>query len=168
MLTSRSTDIIPPQQAEAELRLPSKKKNFPRPARVSKAARFHQHQQKLTGRQTLKINEALSADRFKPPRSDWQNGRSNIWADYSERRLLVDELDAMGRVRQKEMRVNGKLGQELLVSVSIELCHQKCSSACYSTPGTLTRAKLIEARSSTGLSRRAHRPAESAASTDRI
>ncbi len=142
-MLSTFKDITARKQAEADLRASEDK--FARAFKASPDS--ISISEKLTGRH-LEINEGFTRlTGFTAAEAIGKTAREmNIWADYSERAILVDELERYGRVRQKEMRVNGKLGQELLVSVSIEPVLIENVECMLLTARDITEQKLIEAR----------------------
>ncbi|WP_339649099.1 EAL domain-containing protein [Halopseudomonas pelagia] len=142
-MLSTFKDITARKQAEAALRASEDK--FARAFKASPDS--ISISEKASGRH-LEINEGFTRlTGFCAAEAIGKTAREmNIWADYSERTVLIDELERYGRVRQKEMRINGKFGQELLVSVSIEPVVIENVDCMLLTARDITEQKLIEAR----------------------
>ncbi|MFN3579015.1 MAG: EAL domain-containing protein [Pseudomonas sp.] len=142
-MLSTFKDITARKQAEADLKASEDK--FARAFKASPDS--ISITEKATGRH-LDINEGFTRlTGYTAAEAIGKTSRElNIWADYSERAVLVEELEKQGRVRQKEMRVNGKFGQELMVSVSIEPMPINGIDCMLLTARDITEQKLIEAR----------------------
>lgn len=142
-MLSTFKDITARKQAEAALRASEDK--FARAFRSSPDS--ISISEKSTGKH-LEVNEGFTrVTGYTAAEALGRTAREmNIWADYSERAVLIDELDRYGRVRQREMRVNGKLGQELLMSVSIEPMMVDNVECMLLTARDITEQKLIEAQ----------------------
>lgn len=70
----------------------------------------------------------------------------SIWADADERLQLSIELDAYGRVQQKEMRIRNKYDQIRTVSVSVEPLELNDAACVLMTARDITEQKRIEAQ----------------------
>lgn len=142
-MLSTFKDITARKQAEAALRASEDK--FSRAFNASPDS--ISISEKASGRH-LEVNEGFTRlTGFSAAEAVGKTAREmNIWAEYSERAVLIDELERYGRVRQKEMRINGGFGQELLVSVSIEPVIIDNVDCMLLTARDITEQKLIEAR----------------------
>ncbi|WP_373186795.1 EAL domain-containing protein [Halopseudomonas sp.] len=136
-------DVTARKQAETALRASEEK--FSRAFRASPDS--ISITEKATGRH-LEINEGFTRlSGYSPAEVIGKTARElNIWADYNERAKLIEELDRNGRVMQHEMRVLGKDGHELLVSVSIEPIMINGVACMVLTARDITNQKLIEAK----------------------
>lgn len=136
-------DVTARKQAEAALRASEEK--------FSKAFKASPDSisitEKATGRH-LEINEGFTRlTGYTPDEVIGKTARElNIWADYAQRAKLIEELEVRGRVMQREMRVFGKGGHELLVSVSVEPLVIDGVDCMVLTARDITDQKLIEAR----------------------
>lgn len=70
----------------------------------------------------------------------------SIWADAAEGAQLTNELDAYGRVQQKEMRIRNKYDQIRIVSVSVEPLELNDADCVLMTARDITEQKSIEAQ----------------------
>ncbi len=105
----------------------------------------------LTERSTgvhLEVNEGFT--RLTGYRADEVLGHSaselGIWADEAELVALIEDLDAQGRIHQREMRIRSKHDGIRTVSVSVERLEINDIECLLITARDITEQKLIEAR----------------------
>lgn len=136
-------DVTARKQAEAALRASEEK--FSRAFRASPDS--ISITEKVSGRH-LEINEGFTRlTGYTPDEVIGKTARElNIWADYDQRAHLIEELELKGRVLQREMRVLGKSGRELVVSISIEPLMINNVECMVLTGRDVTDQKLIEAK----------------------
>jgi diguanylate cyclase (GGDEF)-like protein/PAS domain S-box-containing protein len=96
----------------------------------------------------LEVNEGFV--RLTGYRADEVLGHSaselGIWADETEREELLRDLDAQGRIHQREMRISSKHNGIRTVSVSVETLEINDIECLLITARDITEQKLIEAR----------------------
>jgi len=136
-------DVTARKQAEAALKASEEK--FSRAFRASPDS--ISITEKVSGRY-LEINEGFSRlTGYTPEEVIGRTARDlSIWADFDQRQGLIEELESRGRVLQREMRVLGKDGRQLLVSVSIEPLLINDVECMVLTARDITDQKLIEAK----------------------
>lgn len=136
-------DVTARKQAETALRASEEK--FSRAFRASPDS--ISITEKASGKH-LEINEGFTRlTGYTPEEVIGRTARElNIWADYDQRAQLIEELELKGRVLQREMRVLGKEGRQLLVSVSIEPLMIGNIECMVLTARDVTDQKLIEAK----------------------
>ncbi|MEH6566088.1 MAG: EAL domain-containing protein [Halopseudomonas sp.] len=136
-------DITARKQAEAALRASEDKfarafKGSPDSISIT---------EKLSGRH-LEVNEGFTRlTGYSAQEVVGKTARElNLWADYTERDRLIEELNRHGRVYHQEMTVNTRFGTQLMVAVSVQPLDIEGADCILLTARDITEQKKIEAR----------------------